>query len=176
MLCLARLMRCAMVVSGTRKARAISAVVQPADRAQCERELRRRREGGMGAEEEQGQRVVFFGATRDRRPEAGSKCSSAGTCAAAVSSRRRRAWSLRSSSVSRRGRHRDQPATWVLGDALIRPLERGGEQRLLHGVLGRVEVAVAADERAEDLRRELAQQVLGTGSTCAVTSPRRQCP
>ena len=36
----------------------------------------------------------------------------------------------------------------------------GREQRLLHGVLGDVEVSVAADHRAEDLRRQLAQQVL----------------
>ena len=35
------------------------------------------------------------------------------------------------------------------------------EQRLLHRVLGRVEVPVAAHQRAEDLRRQLAQQVLG---------------
>ena len=34
---------------------------EPSDRAQCERELRRRGEGGMSAEKEQGQRVVFFG-------------------------------------------------------------------------------------------------------------------
>ena len=59
------------------------------------------------------------------------------------------------------GRHCDQPATWIPGDALIRPLERGGEHGFLHGVLGQVEVAAAADECTEDLRRELAQQVLG---------------
>ena len=38
----------------------------------------------------------------------------------------------------------------------------GREQRLLDGVLGGVEVAVPAHERAEDLRRQLAQQVLDT--------------
>ena len=38
-----------------------------------------------------------------------------------------------------------------------------GEQRLLHRVLARVEVPVAADERAEDLRRERAQQILDVG-------------
>ena len=40
-----------------------------------------------------------------------------------------------------------------------RPLDRRGEQRLLHGVLARVEAPVAADEHAEDLRRQRAQQV-----------------
>jgi hypothetical protein len=38
---------------------------------------------------------------------------------------------------------------------------RGGrEQRLLDGILRGVEVAVPANERAKDLRRKFAQQVL----------------
>ncbi len=52
----------------------------------------------------------------------------------------------------------------ILGDALLGPLEGGREQRLLHGVLGEVEAPVPTHERAEDLRRELAQQVLDAGS------------
>ena len=65
----------------------------------------------------------------------------------------------------------------VLGDSLLGPLERRREQRLLHGVLGQVEVAVAANERAEDLRRELAQQVLESATpSSVVTSPCRRCP
>ena len=53
----------------------------------------------------------------------------------------------------------------------------GGEQRLLHRVLGVGEVAVAADDRTEDLRRQLAQQALGarggahtSGSGAPITS------
>ena len=44
---------------------------------------------------------------------------------------------------------------------------RGGEQRLLHRVLGVGEVAVAADDRAEGLRRQLAQQALGVSRRCS---------
>jgi hypothetical protein len=40
---------------------------------------------------------------------------------------------------------------------------RGREQRFLDGVLGRIEVAGSARQRADDLRRELAQQVLDIG-------------
>ena len=40
---------------------------------------------------------------------------------------------------------------------------RGREQRLLDGVLGRIEVTRSAGQRADDLRRKLAQQVLDTG-------------
>jgi hypothetical protein len=39
-------------------------------------------------------------------------------------------------------------------------MRRGGDQCLLHSILGGVEVPVPARERAEDLRRELAPQVL----------------
>ncbi len=44
--------------------------------------------------------------------------------------------------------------------ALRRPSGSGGQQRLLHGVLGGVELAVPAHEHAEDLRCERTQQVL----------------
>ena len=36
-------------------------------------------------------------------------------------------------------------------------------QRLLYRVLASTEVAVAAEQRAQDLRRQIAQQVLGAG-------------
>ena len=40
-------------------------------------------------------------------------------------------------------------------------MDRGREQRLLHGVLGGSEIAEAPDDGAEHLRREFAQQMLG---------------
>jgi hypothetical protein len=43
------------------------------------------------------------------------------------------------------------------------PLERCREERLLHGVFRGGEVAKAADDRTENLRRELAQQILARG-------------
>ena len=57
----------------------------------------------------------------------------------------------------------DQPAAWTGWDSVGRPLARGGEQRLLDGVLGEVEMPVSSCQRAEDLRREVAQQVLDPG-------------
>ena len=45
------------------------------------------------------------------------------------------------------------------GTPVDRPLLRRREQRLLHRVLAGVELAVPAHEHAEDLRRELAQQI-----------------
>ena len=62
----------------------------------------------------------------------------------------------------------DQPAARIVGHALVGPLHRRGEERLLHGVLRGGEVAEAADHRAEHLRRQLAQQVLVGGSVDAI--------
>lgn len=55
----------------------------------------------------------------------------------------------------------DQPAPGVVRDAGPGPLQGGRQQSFLDRVLARVEGAVAAYEHAEDLRRQLAQQVLG---------------
>src|SRR5581483_8632691 len=62
-------------------------------------------------------------------------------------------------------RDRDQPAERVIRLAVGRPLHGGGEQGLLGRVLAQVELAVSvpAQQRAEDPRRELAQQVLDVG-------------
>ena len=54
----------------------------------------------------------------------------------------------------------NQPAAWVFGDALLRPLHGRGQQRLLHGVFGGREVTEAPHDGTENLRRQLAQQVL----------------
>jgi hypothetical protein len=56
--------------------------------------------------------------------------------------------------------HGQQPGARPVGYAVSQPLHRGGEQRLLYGILTRVELAVPAHQRAEDLRRVQAQQVL----------------
>ena len=54
----------------------------------------------------------------------------------------------------------NQPAARIVRETLLRPLQRGGKQRLLHGVLSSAEVAEATDHRAENLRCQFAQQVL----------------
>src|SRR3569833_3733375 len=50
------------------------------------------------------------------------------------------------------GGDRDQPAARGGRDAVARPLRGGGQQRLLHGVLGGVEVPVPSADRAEGPR------------------------
>ena len=54
----------------------------------------------------------------------------------------------------------DQPRAGVVRDALVRPLARRGQERLLDGVLAPVEVAVPAHERREDVRRGVPPHVL----------------
>ena len=68
-------------------------------------------------------------------------------------------------------RHGDQPAFRVVGHSLRRPLHRRGEQRFLDRVLASTEVAVAAHQRAQDLRREIAQQILGAVVQRGITRP-----
>jgi hypothetical protein len=61
------------------------------------------------------------------------------------------------------GSCRQQPAPGLVGDTVARPALGRDQESLLDGVLGCVEVGVPARERADDLRRELAQQVLDLG-------------
>ena len=53
----------------------------------------------------------------------------------------------------------DEPGARALGHALLGPLDGRGQERLLHGVLARVEAPVAPHEHAEDLRRQRPQQL-----------------
>ena len=57
----------------------------------------------------------------------------------------------------------NQPGARILGQAFPRPLNSRRYQCLLNGILGGGKVAETADDRAEHLRREFAQQMLGTG-------------
>ena len=47
-----------------------------------------------------------------------------------------------------------------IGQALAWPLRGGSDQRLLHGVLAGLEVAIPANDGAQHAGRELAQQAL----------------
>src|SRR5262249_54109690 len=52
----------------------------------------------------------------------------------------------------------DQPAAWILGHALGRPLCRRREEGFLHRVLRRREVAVAPHHHAQNIGRQLAEE------------------
>src|SRR5712691_9501142 len=60
-------------------------------------------------------------------------------------------------------RERRKQRSGIVGPTCLRPLERGREQGLLHGVLAGVELPVPPHQGREDLRRQLAQQVLDLG-------------
>ena len=112
----------------------------------------------MAAHEEQHQRVVVFRELRvlRRRREVGVRRLLAVRLALAPAPR-----DLAAQLVGHPARgDLDQPRARIVWHAFVGPLHRSREQRLLHRVLGRREVAVAADDGAEHLRRELAQQVL----------------
>ena len=130
---------------------------QAADRTQGQRDLAGRRQRGMAAAEQQGQRVVMVcGLGIGRRAEQlglrGGRRDQVfavppGLLAADLVHQAARA-------------DRDQPAARVLRYPLRWPPQRRREQRLLAGVLAQVELPVPAHQGGEDLRRQLAQQVL----------------
>ena len=154
--CFARLMRCAIVLSGTRKALAISAVVSPPTARSVSAMADEWVSAGwqhMKSRTSVSSRSVVpvrGTATRDRRAKAGPPAlrGPPGCLAAQV---------IRHAA----GGHVNQPAARVVGHAFRRPLHAGGDERFLHRIFGGGEILEAADRRAENLRRELAQQILG---------------
>src|SRR5882757_2542910 len=73
--------------------------------------------------------------------------------------------------------HRQQPCSRVVRHPLGRPLLGRGQQRLLHRVLTRVELAVPTRQHGQNLRRQLAQQALHlTTHTSTPTTPSPATP
>jgi len=133
---------------------------QAADRPQGQRDLRRRRQDGVTAHEQQDERVVGL----RRRPVGGGRQPLPGKGPAGDAVLAALAGLLAAEQVGEPARgDRDQPAPRVVRDAAGGPLHGRRQERLLGGVLGGVEVPVAPDHRAEDLRRQPPQQVLGLG-------------
>jgi hypothetical protein len=131
---------------------------EPADRPERQRHLRQPWERRVAAKDQQRQRVVALtritgvGRGGDQRVGRGAG--------------RDPTLPLRASPIGAppvdqppRG-HGDQPPLRVVWHALGRPLPGRGEQRLLHRVLGRVEIAVPADQRGEGVWRTRAPHVL----------------
>jgi hypothetical protein len=115
----------------------------------------------VSTHEQQGQGVVLIGALRRRRLE-----------------NRRLELTARSRLLTANlidqppARRAEKPGAGVRWNALARPVVRGRNERLLDRVLGRVEVARTASERAEDLRRQGAEQVLDGGGDAQRPVPR----
>jgi len=133
---------------------------QAADRAEGQRDLRGGRQRGVAAQEQQDERVVGL---RDRgvggrsQPLTGRDLPGGRFFPPPPGL-------LAAQQVGQpAGGDRDQPAARVARNALGRPLGGRRQQRLLHRVFGGVEVPVPPHQRAEDLRRQLAEQVLGRG-------------
>ncbi len=130
---------------------------QAADRAQGEGDGRRAGERRMTAHHQQVQRVVLVrGSDGVRRRRRLGRHLEHHDCFAAA------AGDLGADLVGQAsGGDVDQPPARIGRQAVARPLPRRRQQRLLHRVLGGREIAEAADDRAEHLRRQLAQQAVG---------------
>ena len=130
---------------------------QAAHGAQGERNGRRQAQGGMTAHEEQNQRVIllciifYFGYRRQiiKFSRHGSFPAAAGQFASEMIGHAPAC-------------HLAKPAARIVRDAFFGPLHCCCNQRFLYSVFGVGEVMEAADDHPEHLRREFAQQVLGT--------------
>jgi hypothetical protein len=117
----------------------------------------------MAAQEQQRKRVVPVGAGEDRAVEVGTMV---GRLRVVGRVERRGGFAAAAGAVGAPRvdpcptGHGQQPRSRPIRYSFGWPLQRRREQRLLHGVLVGVELTVPADQRAQDLRRELAQQVL----------------
>ena len=146
----ARLMRCATVASGTRNAEAISAVVRPPTArnvsAIADADVRSGWQHRKSSIRVSSWPLARLGSGLERRR--GILAPAPGLLAAHLVGQAARG-------------HLQEPAARIVRAALGRPMLGRCQQRLLDGVLGGGEVARAPREHAEDLRRQLAQQVPG---------------
>ncbi len=125
---------------------------QTPDGAEREGQLGRYGQRGMAAQEEEGESVVMRRDSLGRQLQGrrGFLPTTAGALAAPLIDQAP-------------GSDGHQPRSRVVRRTCLRPLERGREQGLLHRVLAGVELPVAPHEDGEDLRRQLAQEVLDLG-------------
>ena len=157
MVCLARLMRCAIVASGTRNARAISAVVRPP----TARSVRAMADGRVSAG---WQHITSRFSVSSW--SAGVTASGGGAGLGRHLDHHHRfaaaAGDLGANLVGEASAGDvDQPPARAGGEPRFRPLQRRRQERLLDRVLGGGEIPEPAHDRGEHLRRQLAQQVLG---------------
>ncbi len=134
---------------------------EAADGPQRERNRRRTSERSVTAHEQQDERVVLFGlileAGGGSHPLVGRHLHHDDGFAAPPGE-------LDAQVIGHApGGDLDQPSARVVGHTLLWPLHGRREQGFLDRVFGPSEVPESSDDRAEHLRRELAQQMLGIG-------------
>ncbi len=154
MRCLALLIRLPMAGSGQQERAGDLRRGQATDGAQRQRNRGTCRKHRMAAQEQQRQRIVHIGhcGRRGRFLRGGKRLAAA-------------PGRVRTPHFGQPpGRDRGQPAARIRGHTVDRPPLGRRQQRLLHSILrideGVAEFAVPAHQRAEDLRRQLAQQAL----------------
>ena len=133
---------------------------QASDRSQRERDRRGRCQRRMAAQVQDRQRVVVVRGLGGRRVglEREALAIHPGMLASVVIDQ----------AAARRP---DQPAARIRRQAFSRPMVHSRDQRFLDGILGRVEVARSSGQDGEDLRRQVAQQVLGENVVAQRTPP-----
>ena len=152
---LARVMRCSMALSPTRKARAICGTVRPETMRKRERDLLGRRQLRMAADEEQPQDVVAV-----LRPVEllGDGLFGIVEIGEHLLGRQRRLLPAAAELVDAGvAPDEDEPGGGIAGRAVHGPGLQRPEAGVLEGLLGRVEIAEIAQQRADGLGSGRAQ-------------------
>ena len=127
---LARVMRCSMALSPTRKARAICAHGQAGDDAQRERDLLRRRQVRMAADEEQAQHVVAIMRAVEPLGDRRSRCRSRSEISSSGGSGCCLLRACATSSMRDVAADEDQPGRRIARRAVLRPAASAPAGRL----------------------------------------------
>ena len=163
-------MRCSIAASLTRKARAICFTRQARDDAQRERDLLRRRQIGMAADEQQPQDIVAvmravepFGELLLGVVEIGDRLVLGQRLLLAAAA------DLVDRDIAP---DHDQPGRGIARRAVLRPALQRPQAGVLEGLLGGVEIAEIAQQRADRLGTRRGQRGIDPGGVGhVVTSP-----
>ena len=150
----ARTRRCAIVGSGTRNARAISAVVSPASVRSVSATCASTRQRRVAAREDQPQPVVVDAARRRVRP--GSSGGRQHRDLLQLGGARRGAAQPVERAVARGGR---EPRAGIARDAVARPPLERAREGVLRALLGEIPVAGDPDQRRDDAAPLVAERV-----------------
>ncbi len=158
--CLARVMRRVIVASGTRNARAISAVVRPPTARSVSAICDAVDNDGWQHKKSRISESSASERAAPTRSAPGANQPSGNSCRATVSSRRRLDCSLRNRSVSRRDATVMSHARGLSGTPSRGHCVAAARNASWAASSARIEMPVTPDDRAENLRRKFAQQVL----------------
>ena len=174
---LARMIRCAIARSEIRNARATSAVVSPPSARRVSPTRASGASAGWQVVKIRRSRSSGIGLTSSASSSSSSSLPPSARSSASSATRAPRPALLAADPVERAvARRGDDPGRRVVRQPVARPALEGDQERVLHRLLGAIEVAEDAGEDGDRLSRLTPEQavdedVLGSGQEAALSAP-----